>query len=49
MNLNTSIEHKFIYEHLTNDSTPIGIVHISHGLAEHIGRYNLIIKKLNSD
>jgi len=49
MNLNTSIEHKFIYEHLTNDSTPIGIVHISHGMAEHIGRYNWLIKKLNND
>ena len=49
MNLNTSIEHKFIYEHLTNDSSPIGIVHISHGMAEHIGRYNWLIKKLNND
>ena len=49
MNLNTSIEHKFIYEHLTNDSSPIGIVHISHGMAEHIGRYDWLINKLNND
>tara|TARA_X000000368_G_C22916798_1_gene661149 strand:+ start:93 stop:989 length:897 start_codon:yes stop_codon:yes gene_type:complete len=49
MNLNTSIEHKYIYEHLTSESNPIGIVHISHGMAEHIGRYNWLIKKLNKD
>ena len=49
MNLNTSIEHKFIYESLTTDSNPKGIVHISHGMAEHIGRYDWLIDKLNKD
>ena len=49
MNLNTSIDEKFIYKHLTNSSNPKGIIHISHGMAEHIGRYKWLIDKLNKD
>lgn len=49
MNLNTSIDDKFIYEYLTSNSDPEGIIHISHGMAEHIGRYKWLIKNLNND
>ena len=49
MNLNTTIENKYIYEYLSNISNPKGIVHICHGMAEHIGRYKWLINKLNND
>ena len=35
--------------HLSNISDPKGIVHICHGKAEHIGRYEWLISKLNDD
>ena len=49
MNLNTSIENKYIYQHLSNLLNPNGIVHICHGKGEHIGRYKWLINKLNND
>ena len=49
MNLNTSIENKYIYQHLSNLLNPKGIVHICHGKGEHIGRYKWLINKLNND
>jgi alpha-beta hydrolase superfamily lysophospholipase len=37
------------YEHLSSKSNPKGVVIISHGMAEHIGRYEWLISKLNFD
>ena len=49
MNLNTSIDNNYIYKFLSNSENLKGIIHISHGKGEHIGRYSWLIKKLNSD
>ena len=48
MNISITIDKRYIYENLTSNEIPKGIVHICHGMAEHIGRYNWLIKKLNS-
>ena len=37
------------FEHVTPDMNPKGIFIISHGMAEHMGRYKWIISKLNND
>ena len=37
------------FEHVTADMNPKGIFIISHGMAEHMGRYKWIISKLNND
>ena len=44
-----SIDNKYIYKNLSSSINPKGVVHICHGMAEHIGRYNWLIKKLNND
>ena len=49
MILNTSIDNSYLYVNLSNISDPKGIVHICHGKAEHIGRYEWLISKLNDD
>ena len=49
MNPSLSIDNNYIYENLTESSEPKGIVHICHGMAEHIRRYDWLIKKLNDD
>ena len=49
MDLNTSINHKNIYQFFSNSSEIRGIVHISHGMAEHIPRYKWLIDQLNGD
>tara|TARA_B100001250_G_C19648004_1_gene721288 strand:- start:12 stop:908 length:897 start_codon:yes stop_codon:yes gene_type:complete len=49
MNLNTSNKNDYIYENLSNISDVRGVIHISHGMAEHIGRYKWLIEKLNID
>ncbi len=49
MNLNTSIDKKYIYRYLSSNKQINGMFHISHGMAEHIGRYNWLINKLNED
>ena len=49
MNSSLSIDNNYIYENLTESSEPNGIVHICHGMAEHIKRYDWLIKKLNDD
>ena len=49
MNLNTSNKNDYIYEYLSNTSHVRGVIHISHGMAEHIGRYKWLIQKLNID
>jgi len=38
-----------IYENFSNQKKIKGIVHISHGMGEHIGRYKWLINKLNDD
>ena len=37
------------FEHVTADMNPKGVFIISHGMAEHMGRYKWIISKLNND
>ena len=49
MNLNTSIDKKYTYRYLSNNKQINGMFHISHGMAEHIGRYKWLINKLNED
>ena len=49
MSVSISIDNKYIYKNLSSSINPKGIVHICHGMAEHIGRYNWLIKKLNND
>ena len=49
MSVGISIDNKYIYKNLSSSINPKGIVHICHGMAEHIGRYNWLIKKLNDD
>ena len=49
MSVGISIDNKYIYKNLSSSINPKGIVHICHGMAEHIGRYSWLIKKLNDD
>ena len=49
MSVSISIDNKYIYKNLSSSINPKGVVHICHGMAEHIGRYNWLIKKLNND
>jgi len=49
MSISISIDNKYIYKYLTSSLNPKGIIHICHGMAEHIGRYDWLIKKLNKD
>jgi len=49
MDLNTSINHKNIYQFFSTSSEIRGIVHICHGMAEHIPRYKWLIDQLNGD
>jgi alpha-beta hydrolase superfamily lysophospholipase len=37
------------FEHVTADINPKGVFIISHGMAEHMGRYKWLISKLNDD
>lgn len=38
-----------IYENFSNQKKIKGIIHISHGMGEHIGRYKWLINKFNDD
>ena len=49
MNLNTTINEDKVYRYLSDQTTINGIIHISHGMAEHIGRYEWLIHRLNND
>ena len=49
MNLNTTINEDKVYRYLSDHTTINGIIHISHGMAEHIGRYEWLIHRLNND
>ena len=37
------------FEHVSPDINPKGVFIISHGMAEHMGRYDWLISKLNAD
>ena len=37
------------FKHVTDDINPKGVFIISHGMAEHMGRYQWLISKLNND
>jgi alpha-beta hydrolase superfamily lysophospholipase len=47
--MNINMTNSLYYEHLSSKSNPKGVVIISHGMAEHIGRYEWLISKLNFD
>ena len=47
MNISIPIDKRYIYENLTSNEIPKGIVHICHGKGEHIGRYSWLIDRLN--
>ena len=49
MSRSISIDNKYIYKYLTSSLNPKGIIHICHGMAEHIGRYKWLINNLNKD
>ena len=49
MNLNTTMNENKVYRYLSDLTTINGIIHISHGMAEHIGRYEWLIHRLNND
>ena len=49
MNFNTTIKEDKVYRYLSDNTTIKGIIHISHGMAEHIGRYEWLIHRLNND
>lgn len=47
--MNFNMTNSLHYEHLTSKPNPKGVLIISHGMAEHIGRYEWLISKLNDD
>jgi len=49
MTSNITNQDSRVYEFLTNQINPKGIIHISHGMAEHIPRYKWLISKFNDD
>ena len=49
MTSNITNQDSHVYEFLTNQINPKGIIHISHGMAEHIPRYKWLISRFNDD
>ena len=49
MTSNITNQDPHVYEFLTNQINPKGIIHISHGMAEHIPRYMWLISRFNDD
>ena len=47
--MNTSNLENNIYRFLSDSNQIKGVIHISHGMAEHIGRYKWLINNLNRD
>jgi alpha-beta hydrolase superfamily lysophospholipase len=47
--MNINMTNSLYYENLASNPNPKGVLIISHGMAEHIGRYEWLISKLNSD
>ena len=47
--MDKNMTNSLYFEHFTNETNPKGVFIISHGMAEHIGRYKWLISKLNVD
>ena len=47
--MDTNITNNLYYENISSNTNSKGVFIISHGMAEHIGRYNWLISKLNDD
>ena len=47
--MDTIMTNNLYYENISSNTSSKGVFIISHGMAEHIGRYNWLISKLNSD
>ncbi len=47
--MNSSTSNIYTYEFFSNSNSPKGIIHISHGMAEHILRYSWLIDRFNRD
>ena len=47
--MDTNMTNNLYYENISTNTYPKGVFIISHGMAEHIGRYNWLISKLTSD
>ena len=47
--MDTNMTNNLYYENISSNTTSNGVFIISHGMAEHIGRYNWLISKLNDD
>ena len=47
--MDTNITNNLYYEKISSNTNSKGVFIISHGMAEHIGRYNWLISKLNDD
>ena len=47
--MDTNITNNLYYENISSNTNSKGVFIISHGMAEHIGRYNWLISKLNND
>jgi alpha-beta hydrolase superfamily lysophospholipase len=47
--MDTNMTNNLYYENISSNTSSKGVFIISHGMAEHIGRYNWLISKLNSD
>ena len=47
--MDKNMTNSLYFEHFTNETNPKGVFIISHGMAEHMGRYKWLISKLNVD
>ena len=47
--MDTNMTNNLYYKNISSSTTPQGVFIISHGMAEHIGRYKWLISKLNND
>lgn len=47
--MDKNMTNSLYFEHVSSDINPKGVFVISHGMAEHMGRYDWLISKLNVD
>ena len=47
--MDKNMTNSLYFEHVSSDINPKGVFIISHGMAEHMGRYDWLISKLNVD
>ena len=47
--MDRNMTNSLYFENFTNEINPKGVFIISHGMAEHMGRYKWLISKLNGD